>query len=189
MCKKGSIFHTIRWKLSRKQVLFSINNNLSFLEVYLLRKILLQLIDAMSWPKTHNGKLVLCTQPLTMSKLHYNWWEANQFLMAIFEPPLEVLTSGYGWIYKITCGETSNIRQYEITIRNFLACSCLDIVTMVLSSLGKWRKWVPCKHMYYVLQHVMFMANMKFSFTSWLGVAMKFVTCWLILLLLWKLGP
>jgi hypothetical protein len=39
-------------------------------------------------------------------------------------------------------------------------------VTMVLGSLGKWGKLVPCKHMYYVLQHVMFVANLKFSFTS-----------------------
>lgn len=125
----------------------------------------------MSWPKTHNGKPILCTQPFNVSKLHYNWWEASQFLVATFEPPLEVLALGYGRIYKITCGETSNSRQYEITIGNFLAHTCLDIVTMVLGSLGKWGKWVPCKDMYYVLQHVLFVANLKFSFTSWLGVA------------------
>jgi hypothetical protein len=27
----------------------------------------------------------------------------------------------------------------------------LDFVAMIFSSLGQWRKWVPCKHMYYVL--------------------------------------
>ncbi len=91
----------------------------------------------MLWPKTRNGKLVLHTQTFTMSKLHYNWWEAGQFFVATFEPPLEVFAPSYGRIHKITCGKTSNKRQYEVTIGNFLACICLDIVIMVLGSLGK----------------------------------------------------
>jgi hypothetical protein len=32
----------------------------------------------------------------------------------------------------------------------------MDFVTMVSGSLRKQGKWVPCEHMYYVLQHVMF---------------------------------
>jgi hypothetical protein len=32
----------------------------------------------------------------------------------------------------------------------------LDFVTMISNSLGQQGKWVPCKHMYYVLWHVMF---------------------------------
>jgi hypothetical protein len=101
-----------------------------------------------------------------MSKLHYSWWEVGQLLVVTFEPTLKVLALGYGRIYKITCDETSNKRQYEVTIGNLLACTYMDIVTMVLGSLGKQGKWVPCKHMYYVLQHVMFKANLRISFTS-----------------------
>jgi hypothetical protein len=51
--------------------------------------------------------------------------------------------------------------------------------------IGEMREMpVPCKHMYYVSQHVIFVANLKVSFISRLEIAMKFVTCWFILLLL-----
>jgi hypothetical protein len=44
-----------------------------------------------------------------------------------------------------------NKKQYEVTIRNFPTCTCLDFVAMMFSLLGWQGKWVPCKHMYYVL--------------------------------------
>ncbi len=71
--------------------------------------------------------------------------------MATFQPPLKVHALGYGQIYKVLCGKVSNKKQYEVTIRNFLAYNCMDFVTMVSSSLRKQGKWVPCKHIDYVL--------------------------------------
>jgi hypothetical protein len=65
---------------------------------------------------------------------------------------LKVPALGYGQIYKILCGKVSNKKQYEVTIGNFPAYTYMDFVTMVSSSLGKQGKWVPCKHMDYVLQ-------------------------------------
>jgi hypothetical protein len=108
-------------------------------------------------------------QPFIMSKLHYNWWEVGRLLMGIFQPPLEAFSLGYGQIYKILCDEISNKRQYEVTIGNFLACICMDFVTMVSCSLGKCGKWVPSKHMYYVLQHVMFCGRFEsfIHFLTW----------------------
>jgi hypothetical protein len=46
---------------------------------------------------------------------------------------------------------------------------CMDFVTMLLGSLGKHKKWVPCKHMYYVLQHVMFCDRFEnfIHFSTW----------------------
>jgi len=72
-----------------------------------------------------------------MLKQHYQGWEANGLLVTTFHPPLEVLVLGYGWIYKILCGKTSNKIQYEVTIGNFSVCTCMDFVIIILSSLGK----------------------------------------------------
>ncbi len=52
----------------------------------------------------------------------------------------------------------------------------MDFVTMVSGSLRKQGKWVPCEHMYYVLQHVMFCG--QFDIFIHLSLAMKFVACW-----------
>jgi hypothetical protein len=45
----------------------------------------------------------------------------------------------------------------------------MDFVTMVSGSLGKQGKWVPRKHMYYVLQHVMFCGQFEsfIHFPTW----------------------
>jgi hypothetical protein len=68
---------------------------------------------------------------------------------------------GYGQIYNILSGGLTNRRQYEITIGKFPTCICLDFVGMVANSLGRSMKRVPCKHLYYVLQHVMFFEEFK----------------------------
>jgi hypothetical protein len=56
----------------------------------------------------------------------------------------------------ILSSQNPNKKQYEITMGNFLTCTCLGFATMISSSLGQPGKWVPYKHMYYVLQYVMF---------------------------------
>jgi hypothetical protein len=48
------------------------------------------------------------------------------------------------------------INQYEMIIENFLTHTCMDLITMIASSLGEQGKWVHYKHIYYILQHVMF---------------------------------
>jgi hypothetical protein len=75
----------------------------------------------------------------------------------------------------------TNKKQYEITIENFGTCIYLGFVNMVVGSLGQCGKRVPYKHLYYVLQNVMFLGSLKFSFISPLGVVMKFVVCWIVL--------
>ncbi len=74
-------------------------------------------------------------------------------------------------------------RNMKLQLRISQLCTCMDFVTMVSSSLGKQGKWVPCKHMYYVLQHVMFCAQVEI-FISQLGVVMKFIDYWFVFLFL-----
>jgi hypothetical protein len=50
-----------------------------------------RLMDEMSWPTSHNGKVVHRIMPFKMSNPHYNLCEASQFLETIINPPLEVL--------------------------------------------------------------------------------------------------
>jgi len=106
--------------------------------------------------------------------------EIGRLLEAIVNPPLEVLTFGYGRFYNIMSRVPTNKKHYEITIENFWTCIYLSFVSMVASLLGQWGKWVPYKHLYYVLQDVMFLGILKFSFISPLGVVMKFVLCWIV---------
>jgi len=107
--------------------------------------------------------------------------EASCFLEAVVNPPLEVLALGYGQFNNILSNAPTNKNQYEVTIEYFQTCICLSFVSMVVSLLGWWRKWVPYKHLYYVLQIVMFLGSLKFSFISPFGVVMKFVICWIVL--------
>jgi hypothetical protein len=128
-----------------------------------------RLLDEMLWPTSRNGKVVRCTVPFKMSNLHYNWWEGGRLLIATINPPLEVPLPWYEWIYKMLFGQNRNKKQYEVIIGNFFACTCLDFVTMISSLLGQRRKWVPCEHMYYVLQHVIFCGQFEsfIDFPTW----------------------
>jgi hypothetical protein len=108
-------------------------------------------VDDMSWPTSCNGKAVCWIVPFNMLNLHYNQWEASWILEAIVNSPLGVPPPRYGQIYKILFGQSPNKKQYEVIIWNFPTCTCLDFGAIMSSSLGWWAKWVPCKHMYYVL--------------------------------------
>jgi len=126
-------------------------------------------MDEMLWPTSRNGKVIHHKMPFKMSNLHYNRWEVAWLLEATINPPLDVPPPRYGWIYKILFGQNPNKKQYEVTIGNFLACISLDFVTMISNSLRWWGKWVPYKHMYYVLQHVMFCGQFEsfIHFPTW----------------------
>jgi hypothetical protein len=79
----------------------------------------------------------------------------------------------YIWIWMKVCKILSNAvpnqRQYEVTIGNFMSFIWFDFVAMLSCSWGWQGKWVPCKHIYYVLQHVMFCGEFENSihFPTW----------------------
>ncbi len=133
----------------------------------------------MSWHTTHNGKTIQLTIPFKMSKQHYNQWEVGRLLEAIVNPPLEVHVLGYGWIYNILFSAPENRRQNEVTIGYFPNCNCLDFLGIVVSLLGQWGKWMPCKYLYYVLQLMIFVGSLKILFISPLGIMMQFVVYWI----------
>ncbi len=49
-----------------------------------------------------------------MSNLYYNRKEANRFLEAIINAPLEVVILGYGQIYKITSSQNPNKNNMKL---------------------------------------------------------------------------
>jgi len=48
-----------------------------------------------------------------------------------------------------------------VTIGNYLGCSCIYFVIMSASSLGGHGAWVQCKHMYYILQNIIYCGQAK----------------------------
>jgi hypothetical protein len=48
-----------------------------------------------------------------------------------------------------------------VTIKNYLGCSCVYFVTMLVGSLGGCGVFVQCKHVYHILQMIMFYGLMK----------------------------
>jgi len=68
---------------------------------------------------------------------------------------LGVLPFGYGQIYNIL----SDNKQYDVTIGNFLGCSCVYFVAMSVASLGGHEAYVQCKHMYHILQTIFLWAH------------------------------
>jgi hypothetical protein len=91
-----------------------------------------------------------------LSILQKNKWEVGQILEATLLTPLNIPILGYGWIYCLLLGLLENCKQYEVMISDYLTCSCVDFLFTMASSLGKWGPWVPCKHLYYILQYAMY---------------------------------
>jgi hypothetical protein len=107
-------------------------------------------VDEMLWPTSCNVKAIYWIIPFKMSNLHYNQWEAGQLLEVIINPPLEVSLLDMDKFIRLYLAKIQT-KKYEVTIGNFPACICLDFVVTISNLLGQRGKWVPCKHMYYVL--------------------------------------
>lgn len=82
--------------------------------------------------------------------------EVSHLLQQIVLPPKQVLPLRYGFIYNITFSVAQNIKQYKVTIKSFFTYICMNFITMLISSLGGRRKWGHYKHIYYILQHVIY---------------------------------
>ncbi len=109
-----------------------------------------------AWPKTHNNKPIWWTTMLKLSMQQINRWEVGRTLEVVVFPPTKVLPPRCGHIYTINFSPPPSTKQYEVTIGNFLNCTYVDFVQMMVGSLGGWGKWVHCKHLYFILQNVMY---------------------------------
>ncbi len=92
-----------------------------------------------------------------------NRWEV------IVQPPIEVLPPRYGQIYISNFSPPPSTKQYDVTIGNFPNCICDDFIQMMAGSLGGRGKWVHCKHLYFILQNVMYCGQIKpfLHFLTW----------------------
>jgi hypothetical protein len=115
--------------------------------------IIVRAADACCWPTTHGGKKVKRPSIFKITQQHTNNWEANILLTqcTIF-PVVDVPLPGYGRIYNIF----SDDQKYDVTIGNYLGCSCVYFVKMLACFLGGHGVYVHYKHVYHTLQMVMF---------------------------------
>jgi hypothetical protein len=77
-------------------------------------------------------------------------------LEAMLLTPTTVICLGYGRIYCILLRLPKNYKQYEIMINDYSAYSYMDFPSMMFASLNGRTLWVQGKHLYYILQYVMF---------------------------------
>jgi hypothetical protein len=62
------------------------------------------------------------------------------FWQTSYHPPMFLFLDMEEYI--IISSPTENCKQYEVTIGNFPACTCIDFVLMMIRSLGRYGKWV-----------------------------------------------
>lgn len=67
----------------------------------------------------------------------------------------------YGHMYIISSYPPLSRKQYEVMIGNFPTYICVDIITMMASSLCGFEKWVHFKHLYFIIQNVMYYGQME----------------------------
>jgi hypothetical protein len=86
---------------------------------------IVQLTNASCWSTTHGGKKV--RWPVVTPTIG----RLTSYLPNVF-PLVDVRSLGYGQIYNIL----SNDQIYDVTIRNFLRCSCVYFVQNVGKFFG-----------------------------------------------------
>jgi hypothetical protein len=124
-----------------------------------------------AWPKIPNNMPIWQPTTLKLSMQQINRWEAGRTLEPTFLPPTKVPPLRYWHIYIMRFGPPPNTKQYDVTIGIFPTCTCVDFITMMASSLGGHGKWVHYKHLYFILQNVMYCGQTEnfihFSKRSW----------------------
>jgi hypothetical protein len=106
---------------------------------------LVRLSDASYWPTIcGEGETAFYFQINTTHQQLGGW---DLISSVHYFPTIDVPPPGYGGIYNII----SYDKGYDVTIGNFLRCSHVYFVTMLVGSLGNRGVYVQCKHGYHVL--------------------------------------
>jgi hypothetical protein len=127
------------------------------------------LTDASCWPTTCGGKKVKWPSIFKITQHHTNNWEVGILLtQCIIFPHVDVPSRRYRRIYNIL----SDDQRYNVTIGNFLEYSCFYFVKTLASSLGAHGVYMHYKHVYHVLQMIMFYGLMEefihhYTYWSW----------------------
>ncbi len=106
-----------------------------------------------SWPTFRCGKKVKRPWMFKLMQQHTNNRDVGKmFIPSSGLPPIDVQPLGYGWIYNIFCGH----KCFDVTIGNYSCCFCIYFIIMSITSLGGCGAWVQCKHLYHILQTIMY---------------------------------
>jgi hypothetical protein len=88
-----------------------------------------------------------------LTQQHTNNWEVSKLLSLVIVLPLvDVQPLGYGQIYNIF----SDHKCFDVTIGNYLGCSRIYFVVILATFLGGRGAWVQCRHLYHILQNIMY---------------------------------
>jgi hypothetical protein len=109
-----------------------------------------------SWPKSRNGKKIHHPNIFKLSILQKNKWKVGQTLEVTLLAPSNIPPPRYVRIYHFLLGPPQNHKQYEVRINDYTTWSCMDFSSIMFTLLNKWGPWVPCKHLYYILQYAMY---------------------------------
>jgi len=136
---------------------------------------IVQLTDASCWPTIRGGKKVRQPFIFKITQQHTNNWEVGILLTqcTVF-PAIDVPSLGYGQIYNNLLDD----KGYDVTIGNFLRCSCVYFVTMLVGSLGNCGVFVQSNMCITFYRWLCFVGSLKSLFIIAHGVGMKFNTSW-----------
>ena len=143
-------------KLPRDAFGFAPNISLQFVPGHSQVRGILDLIsmnsalDGDKRPTMRDGKpFRFVSQP---SREHLKKIEENRSISCTIMKYVKVLVPGYRVVITIcTLGFLDQKELYEISISDYPSCSCPDFKFMKVRANRK-RKWMPCKHLYFVLQ-------------------------------------
>ena len=81
---------------------------------------------------------------------HKNKWESIGLMDGYYVVGVTTIPyPGFGLLFNIISEDDI---KYRVTIANKPHCTCPNFTKMSSQSLGKKRKWVYCKHLYYVFR-------------------------------------
>ena len=108
-------------------------------------------LDGHKRPTRWDGKpFWFVPQPSTK---HLKKMEETQSISCSILKYVKVPVLGYGVVITIyTSGSLDRKELYEVSISDYSSCSCSDFKFMKVRANRK-RKWMPCKHLYFLLQH------------------------------------
>jgi hypothetical protein len=132
-------------------------------------------LDPNAWPKSRNVKKIYHLDMFKLSILQENKWEVGCTLETTLLIPSNNPPLGYGWIYHLLLGSPKNRKQYEVTISDHPTCNCMDFSSTMATYFNKQGLWVPCKHLYYILQDAMYLGLKNHLSTIHPTTGMRFI--------------
>jgi hypothetical protein len=78
-------------------------------------------------------------------------WESTTLMDALILHHIDIPPLGIKHVHTIsTASFVLHGSVYDVIIKCYLACTCIDFVFMLSSSIEKKGKYVPCKHLYFI---------------------------------------